>query len=190
MVFEMDINERPANLFCPAPDLTGLFDKILNLEKKDSYPGLDNGQMNAFFHDKDSVLFNSKRLYQILQHDIQPLSKKEKQDLHRWMTRDVISGFATQVATYTLTQDEMLTNVKSVSGKYCKDGDIEPSRKKEEQLVTAGSGYNCTRCLPNITRPWKIIIFKTRLFNARKLVECPLCVELIFQVEGANPLIY
>jgi hypothetical protein len=30
----------------------------------------------------------------------------------------------------------MLTNVKSVSGKYCKEGDIEPSRKKGVQLVT------------------------------------------------------
>jgi hypothetical protein len=136
----------PRTFFCPAPDLTGLFDKILNLEKKDSYPGLDDDQINASFHDKDSVLFNSKRLYQILQHDIQPLSKKEKQDLHRWMTRDVISdnpdalpdflGLATQVVTYTLMQDEMLTNVKSVSGKYCKEGDIEPSRKKGVQLVT------------------------------------------------------
>jgi hypothetical protein len=38
-------------------------------------------------------------------------------------------------------------------------------------------------------RRWKKLIFMTRLFNARKLVECPLYVELIFQVEAANPLI-
>jgi hypothetical protein len=91
MAIELDMYEKPADLFPPAPDLTGLFDKILNLEKKNSYPGLGDGQINAFFHDKDSVLFNSKRLYQILQHDIQPLSRKEKQHLHRCMTKDVIS---------------------------------------------------------------------------------------------------
>jgi hypothetical protein len=39
-------------------------------------------------------------------------------------------------------------------------------------------------------RPWKIIIFITHLFNARKLVECPLYVELIFQAELSNPTIY
>jgi hypothetical protein len=39
-------------------------------------------------------------------------------------------------------------------------------------------------------RPWKIIKSMTRLFNARKVVECPLCVELIFEVELASLLIY
>jgi hypothetical protein len=50
-------------------------------------------------------------------------------------------------------------------------------------------GTYFTKC-NEMDRPWKIIIFMTRLFNARKLVECPLCVELIFEVELDTPLIY
>jgi hypothetical protein len=39
-------------------------------------------------------------------------------------------------------------------------------------------------------RRWKIVIFMMRLFNASKLVECPLYVELIYQVELADTIIY
>jgi hypothetical protein len=46
-----------------------------------------------------------------------------------------------------------------------------------------------TKC-NEMDRRWKIIIFMTRLFNARKLVEYSLYLELIFQVELGTPLIY
>jgi hypothetical protein len=156
----MDIHKKPPTQFCPAPDLTKLLDKILHLEKKDWYPSLDDGQINAFFHDKNSVLLNSKMLYQILEHEIQRLSKEEKVELHDWTNRDIsihnpdalpdFLGFATQVATYTLVQDKMLTYIKSVLHKYCQDGGIAPSEKKNSQLVKLFRTRfdNCMRPFP------------------------------------------
>jgi hypothetical protein len=52
------------------------------------------------------------------------------------------------------------------------------------QLYPLFTKYN------EMDRRWKIIIFMTRLFNARKLAESPLYVELIFEVELGSPLIY
>jgi hypothetical protein len=65
MEFQMDIDERRHNNFCPPPNLAGLLDKIHNRKKKDKYPGLNDVQINTFFHDKDSVLYNSEALWRV-----------------------------------------------------------------------------------------------------------------------------
>jgi hypothetical protein len=63
--------------------------------------------------------------------------------------------------------------------------------------MRAGSGLISARCLKYITEAygrWKVIIFLTHLFTARKgklsSREYSLYVELIQQPENANPLIY
>jgi hypothetical protein len=74
------------------------------------------------------------------------LTKAEKYDLNKWKNkRDPVidnpealhdsMGFATQVATYTLLQDLMLSDVKYVMGKYHGRGVTPPSDKQDKQLV-------------------------------------------------------
>jgi hypothetical protein len=64
--------------FCPPPDLTRLEDNILQLDTISKCPALDDNQINAFFQDKDCYALDSKRLYNILKKEIQPLTDNER----------------------------------------------------------------------------------------------------------------
>jgi hypothetical protein len=104
--------------FCPPPDLTRLEENILQLDTNIKYPGLNDNQIKAFFRDKYCFALHSKRLYNILKKEIQPLTGKERRDLRKRTNKDKFVTntdalpefveFANEVRKHALVQDNML----------------------------------------------------------------------------------
>jgi hypothetical protein len=133
--------------FCPPPDLTRLEENILQLDTNSKCPGLDDNQINAFFRDKYCFALHSKRLYNILKKDIQPLTGNKRRDLRKWTNKDKsvtntdalpeFVEFAHEVGKHALVQDNMMRCVKNNFKKYLRKGDydVNPTPKVNCQLI-------------------------------------------------------
>jgi hypothetical protein len=107
--------------FCPPPDLTRLEDNILHVYTIATCPALDDNQLEAFFRNKYWSALHSKKLYNILKKEIQPLTDKQGRDLSKWQKIDIsvtnadalpeFVEFAHEVGKHALVQDNMLRGV-------------------------------------------------------------------------------
>jgi hypothetical protein len=132
--------------FCPPPDLTRLIDNLLQLDTNSICPALDDNQINIFSWDKYCYALHSKRLYNILRKEIQPLTGNEWRDLRKWTNKDKsltnidalpeFVEFAHEVGKHAVEQERMLCFVKHNFDKYLKEGDeVNLTPKVNGQLI-------------------------------------------------------
>jgi hypothetical protein len=107
---------------------------------------MDDNQINAFFRDTYCYALHSKKLYNILKKDIQPLTTNERLDLRKWTNNDKsitnidaipeFVEFAHEAGKHAVEQDRMLRFVKHNFDRYLKGGDgVNLTPKVNGQLI-------------------------------------------------------